>query len=163
MSLIVSQNCWMKMRVAGDNGIMPLSCHCYDESVIRHLCHKVHYALSLILMIWSIQNFACHDNWAILACVKFWSDLIVIFSCTSVSIVCSTMCSGADQRKYQSLASLAFVRGIHRWMVDSRHKGPVTQKIYPFYVEYDFPSGSKVILKDMGKLDQYLTTQNIVK
>ena len=34
---------------------------------------------------------------------------------TSVSIVCSTVCSGADQRKQQSSASLAFVRGIYRW------------------------------------------------
>ena len=32
----------------------------------------------------------------------------------SVSIVYLTVCSGADQRKHQSSASLAFVRGIHR-------------------------------------------------
>ena len=36
---------------------------------------------------------------------------------TGVSIVCSTVCSGADQRKHQSSASLAFVRGIHQWPV----------------------------------------------
>ena len=29
-------------------------------------------------------------------------------------------------------ASLAFVRGIHGWPVDYPHKGPVTQKIFPF-------------------------------
>ena len=51
---------------------------------------------------------------------------------TSVSIVCSIICSGTDQRKHQSSASLAFVRGIHRWPVDSRHKGPVTWKMFPF-------------------------------
>ena len=34
--------------------------------------------------------------------------------------------SGADQRKHQSSASLAFVRGIHRWPVNSPHKRPVT-------------------------------------
>ena len=39
--------------------------------------------------------------------------------------------SSADERKHQSSASLAFVRGIHRWPMDS-HKGPVTRKIYPF-------------------------------
>ena len=33
---------------------------------------------------------------------------------TGVSIVYSTVCSGADQRKHQSSASVAFVRGIHR-------------------------------------------------
>ena len=40
-----------------------------------------------------------------------------------------------DQRKHQSSASLAFVRGIHRWTVDSPHKGqvtPVTRKMFPF-------------------------------
>ena len=39
---------------------------------------------------------------------------------------------GADQRKHQSCASLAFVWGIHQWPVDSSHKGPVTRKIFPF-------------------------------
>ena len=42
---------------------------------------------------------------------------------TGISIVFSTVCSGANQRKHQSLASLALVRGIHRWPVNSRHKG----------------------------------------
>ena len=47
---------------------------------------------------------------------------------TGVSIVCSTVGSGADQRKYQSSASLALVQGIHRWPTYSLHKRPVTQK-----------------------------------
>ena len=51
---------------------------------------------------------------------------------TGVSIVCSIFCSGADQRKHQSSASLAFVRGIHHWPVNSPHKGPVTRKMFPF-------------------------------
>ena len=40
----------------------------------------------------------------------------------SLTIVYSTVYSGADQRKHQSSASLAFVRGIHRWPVNSPHK-----------------------------------------
>ena len=51
---------------------------------------------------------------------------------TSVSIVCWTVCSGTDQRKHQSSASLAFVGGIHRWPVNSLHKGPITWKLFPF-------------------------------
>ena len=43
-----------------------------------------------------------------------------------------TVCSGADQRKHQSTASLAFGRGIHRWPVDSPRKGPVTRNMLPF-------------------------------
>ena len=51
---------------------------------------------------------------------------------TGVSIVCSSVSSGADQRKHQSFASLAFVRGIHRPPVNSPYKGPVTRKMFPF-------------------------------
>ena len=51
---------------------------------------------------------------------------------TSLMIVYSTVYSGADQRKHQSSASLAFVRGIHRWPVNSPHKGPVTRNIFLF-------------------------------
>ena len=51
---------------------------------------------------------------------------------TGVSIVCSVGCSGADQRKHQSSASLAFVIVIHRWPVNSLNKGPVTRKMFPF-------------------------------
>ena len=50
----------------------------------------------------------------------------------SLAIVYSIAYSGADQRKHQSSASLAFVRGIHRWPVNSPHKGPVTRKMFPF-------------------------------
>ena len=51
---------------------------------------------------------------------------------TSLTIVYSTVYSGADQRKHQSSASLAFVRGIHRGPVNSPYKGPVTRKMFPF-------------------------------
>ena len=51
---------------------------------------------------------------------------------TSLTIVYSTVYSGADQRKHQSSASLAFVRVIHRSPVNSPHKGPVTRMIFPF-------------------------------
>ena len=51
---------------------------------------------------------------------------------TSLTIVYSTVYSDADQRKHQSSASLAFVRGIHRGPVNSPHKWPVTRKMVPF-------------------------------
>ena len=51
---------------------------------------------------------------------------------TSLKDVYSTVYSGIDQRKRQSSESLRFVWGIHRWPVDSLHKGPVTQKMFPF-------------------------------
>ena len=51
---------------------------------------------------------------------------------TSLTIVYSTVYSGTYERKHQSSASLAFVRGIHRWPVNAPHKGPVTWKMFPF-------------------------------
>ena len=51
---------------------------------------------------------------------------------TCVPPVFSTVCSGADQRKCQSSASLAFARGIHRWPTNSPHRGLVMRKMFPF-------------------------------
>ena len=45
---------------------------------------------------------------------------------TSLAIVYSNIYSGADQRKHQSPASLALVRGIHQWT------WPVMRKMFPF-------------------------------
>ena len=50
---------------------------------------------------------------------------------TGASIVYSG-CSSTDQSKHQGSASLAFVRGIHQWPVNSPHKGPVTRKMFSF-------------------------------
>ena len=52
---------------------------------------------------------------------------------TSDTIVYSTVYSGADQRKHQCPASLAFVWGIRRWPVNSPHKSSVTRKMFPFH------------------------------
>ena len=63
-----------------------------------------------------------------------YSDLIMstmASQITGVTIVYLTIFSGADQRKHQSSASLAFVGGIHCWPVNSLHKGPVTRKMFP--------------------------------
>ena len=40
--------------------------------------------------------------------------------------------SGPISNKYQSTLYWPFVRGIHRWPVNSPHKGPVTRKKLPF-------------------------------
>ena len=64
-----------------------------------------------------------------------YNDVIMntmVSQITSLMIVYSTVYLGANQRKHQSSASLAFVWGIHRWLVNSSHKGPVSQKMFPF-------------------------------
>ena len=50
----------------------------------------------------------------------------------SLTIVYTIIYPGEDQRKHQSSASLAFVRGINRWPVNSPHKWPATRKMFPF-------------------------------
>ena len=69
--------------------------------------------------------------------VRLWSwhysDVIMGGAISSrITIVYSTVYSGANQRKHRGSESLAFVRGIHRWLVNSPHKGPVTRKMFPF-------------------------------
>ena len=55
---------------------------------------------------------------------------IIASQITRLTIVYSTVYSGDDQRKHQSSALLAFVRGIHRRPMNSPHKGPVTRKCF---------------------------------
>ena len=71
----------------------------------------------------------------VICSILHYSDVIMSARApqiTGVSIVYSTVCSGANQRKHQSSESLAFARGIHRWSVNSPHKGPVTWRMFPF-------------------------------
>ena len=71
---------------------------------------------------------------AILLCNQHNSDIIMgamTSQITCHTIVYSTVYWGADQRKHQSSASLAFVPGIHRWPVNSPHKWPVTREMFP--------------------------------
>ena len=84
---------------------------------------------------------------------EHYSDVIMsamVSQITLLTIVSSTVYSGADQRKHQSSASLAFVRGIHRSPVNSPHKGPVTRKMFPF---------DDVI---MSKFDHIITSHHII-
>ena len=54
---------------------------------------------------------------------------------TSLTIVYSTVYSGADRRKHQSTASLAFVWGIHRWPITGEFPSqrPVTRSFDVFF------------------------------
>ena len=67
--------------------------------------------------------------------VKHYSDVImgaIASQPASLTLVYSTVYSGADQRKYHSSVTPAFVPGIHRWPVNSPYKWPVTRKMFPF-------------------------------
>ena len=62
-----------------------------------------------------------------LVCLYHYSDVslsAMASGITAVSIVYSIVCSGANQRKHQSSASLAFVWGIQWWPANSPQKRP---------------------------------------
>ena len=63
--------------------------------------------------------------------VKHYS-YVIMGAMTSQITSLTTVYTGADQRKHQSSAPLAFVRGIHQWPVNSPHKGPSTRKMFQF-------------------------------
>ena len=82
--------------------------------IIHHYCQKSwHAALTKVREAWFMSN---HQ----------WNVREKYAQCMS------NVYPGADQRKYQSSASLAFVRGIHRSSVNSPRKWPVTRKMFPF-------------------------------
>ena len=64
--------------------------------------------------------------------IQFHSSDVILSTMASqngsLTIVYSIVYSCADQRKHQSSASLAFVRLIRRWPVNSPQKGPATRK-----------------------------------
>ena len=94
-------------------------------------CHRAHYDVSVMQMSYWLYHQLAHH---ILQFIDY-NDVIMsamTSEITSLTIVCTSIYSGADQRKHQSSASLAFVWGIHRWPVNSPRKGPVTRKMFPF-------------------------------
>ena len=82
------------------------------------------------------------SSWTILSCAykqermsQHNSDIIMramASQITGVSIVCSTVCSSADQNKFEPPRHWPLRRGNHQRPMDSPNKGPVTQKMLPF-------------------------------
>ena len=97
-----------------------------NSPVVGDLIHRGEMATTLLATFSNAfnANLRIHHNDVIMSAIA--SQI------TSLTIVYSTVYSDADQRKHQNSASLAFVWGIHRWPVNSPHKGPKTRKIFPF-------------------------------
>ena len=105
--------------------------HCNAKYLYNtQLQHTYTYISYIYIYMCVCCNWPCYnkDTW-------HYNDVIMgtmATQFTSLTIVYSTVYWGTDQRKHQSSASLAFVRGIYRRPVNSPHKGPVTRKIFPF-------------------------------
>ena len=93
------------------------------------------FLINIIFTVDELHPNSCHYNDVI---IKAMASQV-----TSITSAYSTVYSGADQRKHQSTASLTFVRGIHRWPVNSPHKGPITGKCFHLrtssYRSHSFP------------------------
>ena len=99
---------------------------------------------------------------------KHYSDVIIstmVSQITSLTIVYSTVYSGADQRKYQSSASVAFVRGINRWMTAQRASNAENVSIWcrPHAAHHVFASWCSVrCVSNHDRLETASTFQNMV-
>ena len=102
--------------------------HCVCASILRFTMKLSKYYTSYALIFKNVIYFMCRLK-------KHHNDVIMsamVFQIISRTTVNSIVHSVTDQRKHQSSASLAFVRGIHLWPVNSPRKGPVTRKMLPF-------------------------------
>ena len=114
---------------------------CLDLNVLTWESPYLERALgeywNLHKVMWSHGNISCITGplWGESLVLCHYKDVIMATmssQITSLKIVYSIVYSDADQSKYQSSASLAFVCGIHRRPVNSPHKWPVTWKMFPF-------------------------------
>ena len=98
---------------------------CFAELILGNMNIYVHSLSFLFTEITkAVKKVLSHGRQGIMATIA--SQI------TSLTIVYSTVYSDVDQRKHQSSASLAFVRGIHQGPVNSPHKWPATRKMFPF-------------------------------
>ena len=94
-------------------------------------------ALIMTSLQWALPSYKLHPDihYAANDLMQNYSDVKIDTTAsqiTNLTAVYSTVYSDADQRKHQSSASQACVRGIHRGPVNSPHKCPVTRKMFPF-------------------------------
>ena len=110
----------------------------FDISSISDFTMVISFAFSSFMSWYSIRYTVSSRTRTALTAIQprdHYNDVIMgamASQITSLTVIYSTVYSGADQRKHQSSASLAFVRGIHRWPANSPHKRPVTRKMFPF-------------------------------
>ena len=108
----------------------------YPENYTYSLCFVViRFVRGFVLPKYFTFTYLLHWGYKLSAFKLHYSGVIMSAMASQipgVSIVWPTVYSGADQSKHQSFASLAFAGRIHRWPVDSPHKGPVMRKMFPF-------------------------------
>ena len=99
------------------------------ENFVTHRCKFEHVWIIFPSCIGIIMTTWWHGN---VFCIHYCDVTMgaMASQITSLTIVYPTVHLGANQRKHQRSASLAFVWGIHRWPANSPHKWPVTRKCF---------------------------------
>ena len=122
--------------------------------------HSIIFGTSINQFHPGFWNVFCPQYVCLQDCPQHYCDVIMgpmASQITSLTIVHSAVYAGADQRKHQSSASLAFVRGIHRGPVNSPHKWSVTRKMFPFN---DVIMNIKQLIWEFVKYCLCLTSEN---
>ena len=123
-NVYVSQHIWLEIHLftwwCHDMAILSASQAPCERNSLVPGGFSSQYASKHVYFVVGLSHVCpCHGSF-------YYCDVIMgamLSQIISVLIVYSTVCSGSDQRKHQSSASLAFVRGIHRGPVNSPHKG----------------------------------------
>ena len=134
---------WISIRHASDRYLIDIDPRAFGiwdkvfdiKHSLRVCCglFRLHCICYLVLVeVWLINQCSQdlfhwrRDKSVLIAIVPMhYSDVIMgamASQATSLTIVYSTVYSGADQRIYQRSSSLAFVRGVHQWPVNSPQK-----------------------------------------
>ena len=131
----------------------------FDGSLIKESscwwCHDAHLMNHIEKFVYQF-NLPWFGNWNEIRLLWYinYNDVTMdamVSQIASLTIVYSIIYSSADQRKHQNSLSLAFVRGIHWCPVDSPHKVPVMQKMFPF---------DDVIMKSRQKAASWFSSDN---
>ena len=100
-----------------------------------YMCANVWYKMVHPgIFVWCIVGFVKWVNIGMFSHTEHYNGAIVGEMASQIAnftIVCSTVYSDADERKYQTRRHW-LLRAIHRWPVNSPHKGQVTRKLFPF-------------------------------
>ena len=97
-----------------------------ERKLIKNADNQRSIAKTCVILCVALRLLMAQHRWG-LGHMQYWYYSDVIMSAmasqiTGVLIVYSHVSPSADQRNHQSSASLPFVRGIRRWLVNSPHK-----------------------------------------
>ena len=123
-----------------------------QKHLMIHAAHKLLHQLMMDVIAAAGKDWLDHYN----------DDIVgaTASQITNLTIVYSTVYSGANQRKHQCSASLIFMRRIHRWPVNFPHKGPLARKMFSFHDDVIMFGGTCVLIITLS--NYYILVNTII-